>query len=104
MGDVIVWDCDDGFGHLWQTCESNSQFSDPNKDCGGEIPYPQFNRTSYKTCAVLGLSDQVHVGTASVFGIVFTLATIVFQVIVILFATRQLRKRKLDEQTEMGEN
>ena len=47
VGDVIVWDCDDGFGHLWQTCESNSQFSDPNKDCGGEIPYPRFNRTSY---------------------------------------------------------
>ena len=63
----------------------------------GSIEHP------IKTCAVLGLSDQVHVGTASVFGIVFTLATIVFQVIVILFATRQLRKRKLDEQTEMGE-
>ena len=35
VGDVIVWECDDGLGHLWQTCKSNSEFSRPNKDCSG---------------------------------------------------------------------
>ena len=51
----------------------------------------------------VAISDQIHVGTPSIVGIVFSVLTIVFQVVVLLLATRQLRRRKRDEEAETGE-